>query len=336
MLYSVNPRGGSDSPTDKNRFRAGDDNANSFALQTVQLVLEREATDAGTWGLRVQGEYGRVAELIEGDGSDDGGEFSLSEWFATWRAEGLFYGTDDHRAGRFQSPLGYESNENDKNVMVTRNPIYQLGTPTTHTGVRSAITIAPDLTATVYFVNGWDNQIDGDTGKTGIVSLTTREIADWYGSAFALNGSYGHEGSEESHLGDKTAFGEFLWTANPTDDWSTALDVIWASTDDGVTRSGRIRDRDWHGAAAYVSHQCEEDVKLSGRLGYYSDDGFGAGTIRMMDASIAIRYQLALGFTVMLEFRHDWSPNSRPYHSDSRPRSKKTQDTVTGSVLVEF
>jgi len=337
MIYSYNPRTGSDT-LDRNRFRAGDADADSFTLQTVQLVLEKEATTAGTWGLRLQAEYGRLAELIDADENFDGDSdnaFSVSEWFATWRTEGLFWGTDDYQAGRFQTPLGYESNENNRNVMVTRNPIYQLGTPTTHTGVRAAITIAPDLTATVYFVNGWDNQIDADSGKTGIVSLTTSPIADWYGSGFALNGSYGHEGSARAHLGDKTAFGEFLWTTQPSDEWSTVLDLIWASSDDTVSRGGRVSNRDWHGAAGYVTRHVGDDVKVSGRLGYYSDDQFRSGTIRMMDASIAVRYLVAKGLTLMLEFRHDWSPDGRPYVPNSDDR-KKVQDTVTASVMVEF
>ena len=338
MIYSYNPRAGGD-PLDKNRFRAGDNNANSFALQTVQLVLEKEATTAGTWGLRLQAEYGRLAELIDADENFDGGSdnaFSLSEWFVTWRTKGLFGGTDDYQAGRFQTPLGFESNENNRNVMVTRNPIYQLGTPTTHTGARAAFSIAPDLTATVYLVNGWDNQINANGGETALLSVASTPIADWYGSAFTFNASYGHEGSDTGHLGDKTSFAEFLWTTEPDECWSTVLDVIWATTEDGVARGGLVEDRDWHGAAGYVTRKFGDDVQLSGRLGYYSDSQFKSGTIRMLDASIAVRYLLAQGLTVMLEFRHDWSSSGNPYFSDSGSGREDVQDTVTASVMVEF
>lgn len=338
MLYSYNPRSGSRT-LDENRFRAGDRDANTFSLQAVQLVLERPATDAGTWGLRVQAEYGKLAELIDsGDALDGDADdaFSVSEYFATWRTEGLLWGTDDWQIGRFQSPLGFESNENTKNVMVTRNPIYQLGTPTTHTGLRGAIAIAPDLTATVYLVNGWDNQLDEDSGKTGILSLASTPIADWWGSSFTLNASWGHEGSDDGHLGDKTGFAELVWTTEPHARWRTALDVIAASSEDAIRSPGRgARTRKWHGAAAYVSHDAADDVEVSGRVGYYSDDGFRAGRQRLLDASVAVRYRLADGLTLLLEIRHDWSPDARPYRKSSGSRTN-TQDTVTGSVLVEF
>ena len=338
VIYSYNPRSGSRT-LNANRFRAGDADANTFSLQAVQLVLEREATTAGTWGLRVQAEYGKLAELIDADPSFDDGSnnaFSVSEYFATWRTEGLFWGTDDWQIGRFQSPLGYESAANAQNVMVTRNPVYQLGTPSTHTGVRAAITIAPDLTATVYFVNGWDNQLDADSGKTGIVSLTTRPVADWWGSGFALNGSWGHEGSADDHLGDKTGFLEFVWTTEPAESWRTALDLITASSSDAISRPGRGNEtRKWHGAAAYLTHDVRDDIEVSGRLGYYSDNQFRVGRQRLMDAGIAIRYRLAEGLTVMLELRHDWSPDGEPYRKSSGGKTD-VQDTVTGSVLVEF
>ena len=44
---------------------------------------------------------------------------------------------------------------------------------------------------------------------------------------------------------------------------------------------------------------------------------------------------VAKGLTVMLEFRHDWSPGSRPYVPEDNDRPK-VQDTVTASVMVEF
>jgi hypothetical protein len=337
ILYSYNPRSGSRT-RDENRFRAGDVDANTFSVQAIQLVLEKEATDPGTWGLRLQAEYGKLADLIDADG-DLGGvddSFAMSEYYATWRTEGLIEGTNDWQIGRFQSPLGYESNENWKNVLVTRNPIYQLGTPTTHSGIRGVVPLSPDVTATVYFVNGWDNQLDDHSSKTGILTLSTSPVADWWSSAFTLNASWGHEGSQEGNSGDKTGFAELMWTTQPHERWRTGLDILTAYTSDAIARPGRgAETRKWHGAAGYVTHDLADDVEMSGRLGYYSDNQFRVGRQRLMDASIAVRYRLADGLTVMLEFRHDWSPDGEPYRKKSGSRTD-VQDTVTGSVLVEF
>ena len=69
-------------------------------------------------------------------------------------------------AGKFFTPAGGEVIETYNNFNTTRSPLFVLGVPYYHLGVRAVAPITKEWTASVYLVNGWNNVVDNNSGKT--------------------------------------------------------------------------------------------------------------------------------------------------------------------------
>ena len=68
--------------------------------------------------------------------------------------------------GKFDTIFGAEVAESQDNINYTRGVLYWFGQPLFHTGLRANLTITKNLGARALVVNGWNNTIDNNTGKT--------------------------------------------------------------------------------------------------------------------------------------------------------------------------
>jgi methyl-accepting chemotaxis protein len=66
--------------------------------------------------------------------------------------------------GRFVTPVGLEVIEQDEDWNGTRGLLFTFATPLVHTGARLAWAATPELTATAFWLNGWNSGLTGGDG----------------------------------------------------------------------------------------------------------------------------------------------------------------------------
>lgn len=149
----------------KNRFRAFDHN-NGFALSWAGLDLsyQREKV-GGTLELR----FGPTAERFAREADAGLGLQFVKQAFATWRVTpGISLDF-----GKFMTIYGAEAPESQLNFNYTRGLLNSLGQPFHHTGLRANFDISDQFWITGLLVNGWDNTIDDNMGKTLGIQFST-------------------------------------------------------------------------------------------------------------------------------------------------------------------
>ncbi|MBN2195475.1 MAG: outer membrane beta-barrel protein [Polyangiaceae bacterium] len=171
-----------------NQLRAYD-TTTGFALAWVGADIGYEPRPVGgALSLRFGPAAERYAQsCLGGEGarcdSDVVGLELLKQAFVSWqpiRALRLDF-------GKFDTPFGTEAAESQDNLLYSRGAVYWLGEPAFHTGLRATGTLFPWLTARLLVVNGWNNTIDNNAGKTFGATLavapkgTLRVAVGWLG-----------------------------------------------------------------------------------------------------------------------------------------------------------
>lgn len=72
--------------------------------------------------------------------------------------------------GKFDTVYGHEVPQSQLNINYTRGVMFNLGQPFFHTGLRADYLATKELTLKFLLVNGWNNSVDNNTGKSAGVS----------------------------------------------------------------------------------------------------------------------------------------------------------------------
>jgi hypothetical protein len=145
------------------------DSSNGFALSWVGLNLSYPAEPVGaTISLR----FGPTANAIAGsclseDNSNCDSAHSLEnvkQAFASWKPGGAdsMFQLD---FGKFDTPYGAEVAESQLNLNYTRGLLFA-SQPLFHTGLRANFAISDAFDFKILAVNGWNNTIDNNVGKS--------------------------------------------------------------------------------------------------------------------------------------------------------------------------
>jgi hypothetical protein len=176
-----------------------------------------------------------------------------------------------------------------------------------------------DVPATAYLINGWDNAVDENLGKT-----------------FALNALYVH--------GDLTAAATVM-SGKEIPGWRTLIDAVamykigtkavvgvngdYASADLGATSAT------WYGAALYASFNPSDRFTIGARGEWFDDkDGARTGTAQTVtEGTLTATVHVAGGAHVRAEVRAD--------HSDQKTLAdaadpKQTQVTLALNAVAVF
>ncbi|HYQ16105.1 MAG TPA: outer membrane beta-barrel protein [Polyangiaceae bacterium] len=151
----------------RNVLRAHD-TTNGFALAWVGVNASYPADPVGaTVSLR----FGPTAREIGNCFNDDkstcdanNGLQNVKQAFASWKPGGAdsFFQLD---LGKFETPYGAEVSESHLNMNYTRSMLYA-SQPVTHTGLRATFAVAEAFDFKLLAVNGWNNSIDNNVGKS--------------------------------------------------------------------------------------------------------------------------------------------------------------------------
>lgn len=144
-----------------NTFRAFDP-TNGFALHWAGLNLNYEGE---AFGATVALRFGPGAVIYNGGDVQQGLAFA-KQAFATWKPQAA-KGRLRFDMGKFDTLYGAEVAESQSNFNYTRGVLNWLGQPFFHTGLRAGFDVTDAWSLTLIAVNGWNNSVDNNFGKSG-------------------------------------------------------------------------------------------------------------------------------------------------------------------------
>ena len=151
-------------------FRNFDINSGQFGLNMIELVADKapDAT-ASRLGYHVALGFGQAMNIVN---STEPGQFPTESNFDQYLKEGyLEYLAPIGKGlqinvGKFVTPAGAEVIETKDNWNYSRGLLFALAIPYFHFGTSAKYAFNSKFALTGYLVNGWNNSIDNNSGKT--------------------------------------------------------------------------------------------------------------------------------------------------------------------------
>ena len=357
-LYDINRPGKGAQPA----LRTVENKKNSFLLNLANIHIERQP-ESGI-GFVADLDFGESAKVVAnttyfGKTDDSGNDitgngtdfFDARQFYLTYANPAGF----KLQVGRFVTFHGAEviKSYNNLNYNVTNSILFGFAIPFTHTGIMGTYAFNDQLSFSLGVVNGWDNLVDNNDGKS-VHGMVTFAPSPRF--TIAISGTYGSEQQTQEvvdNLGNtltiragrsKRLMLTTLVTVKPTDQLTLILDHNYGREDDVVPRDGDLRTAEWHGAAAYIVYAFTDALSATLRAEVFQDMdgarvlGFPTGGVGLAstywEVSPAITLKLADDLFWRNEFRHDESDTKKIF-----PRKNtfaRGQDTIATELVYTF
>ena len=300
-------------------YRNFDVKHNSFTANMAEIwVAKAPATDSPI-GYKVRLNFGPAATTYIAFAEPNTPLVNVEEAYGSYMApagKGL-----QIDFGKFVTNAGAEVIEAKDNWNYSRSLLFALAIPYYHAGIR--LTYSPNDKVTLMggVVNGWNNAVDNNTGKTVMASVT-----------FKPNGA---TSIIENYIGGPE-------TTGTNDNFRNLSDTVVSYTVDpklsvmGNVDFGKDGSNKWWGVAGYLKYQATDIVAVVPRVEYYDDkDAFSTGTVqKLKEATVTLEIKPAGGFIWRIEYRGDFSDQS-VFTSDTGA-SKKNQQSISFGFLYSF
>ena len=315
--------------TRTNGLRSFDTTNNAFSLNLIELVVDKapDATNSRT-GYHIALGYGQAMNAITGagTGSSFSGDQYVKEAFFSYLApvgKGLQFDV-----GKFVTPAGMEVIETKDNYNYSRGILFSYAIPYYHFGMRAKYTFNDKYSLTGFFMNGWNNVIDNNSGKTYGLSVgwnPTKKIG------IVQNYLVGPE------------------TANFNSDWRQLSDtVVTVSATKRLTLAanydygrgdhitGVADPVYWTGIAGYFKYLLSDKYSVASRYEYYNDHyGFTTGTAgHIQEFTGTFEHPFASHIISRLEYRYDVANN--PIFTKGSAKPVNNQSTLTAGLVFLF
>lgn len=310
-----------------NGFRSFDAQANQFALNLVELVVDKQpvATNSRT-GYHVALGFGQAINAV--NATDPGGlgfdQYLKEAYFSYLAPAGKGLQVD---VGKFVTPAGAEVIETKDNWNYSRGLLFSYAIPYYHFGMRAKYAFNDKYSLTGYIVNGWNNVVDNNTGKTYGMSLgwnVTKKVS--------VTQNY-MAGPEQATNSNWRQLWDTVITYSPTGKLS-----LMANTDygRGDRATGIVHPVFWTGVAGYVKYAFNPKYALATRYEYYDDhDGFTTGTAQNFNGITGtFERTIASHILTRLEFRRDMS--NRPTFIKGNSNPVMAQNTAAAGLVFMF
>jgi hypothetical protein len=208
--------------------------------------------------------------------------------------------------GKFVTTSGAEVIESYTNWNYSHSLLFSWAIPYYHFGLRTSWPMGKHMTGGFQLVNGWNNLVDNNSGKTigPNVTITYSKFAwviDYYGGPENSGTNVGWR-----HLFDTTL------TLTPSSKASVYLNYDYGQNRGAVaTATGFKTDglATWKGFAGALKIQATPKVAFVGRGEWFNDsDGFNTGTAqKVKEVTFTGEYKIIEGLLWRAEYRHDWS-----------------------------
>ena len=327
---------------------------NQFGLNMVELVMAKSPDATNRTGYDVALGFGQAMNAVNGAEPRAGLGFAqyLKEAYFSYLApvgKGL-----QIDVGKFVTPAGAEVIESNANWNYSRSVLFYYAIPYFHYGARAKYAFNDKVSITGYLVNGWNNIVDNNSGKTAGFSLAWTPNKKWgvtqnflIGPELASNAALAVPGGTVDPAGSNSSFRQ-LWdtvvTYSPNSKLSWMLNGDYGRGDRFVSplTSTITTPVDWYGAAGYVKYAFNSKYTVAGRYEYFNDpEGFATGLgpalgigQHWQEGTFTFERDIASHIISRLEYRHD--ATSQPYFAKGTSALSKTQDTASLGLIFSF
>jgi hypothetical protein len=306
------------------QLRNFDTKSSQFSLNLAKVVLEKKPVADSRLGFRTDLAIGPATEIVHA--SEPGG----SEVFKNIQQAYLSYLAPAGKGlqidvGKFVTQHGAEVIETKDNWNYSRSLLFALAIPYYHFGVRATYAFSEKFTLAGYLVNGWNNVVDNNTGKTLGIQVLVKPTAK-----LTLVQNY-MAGPEQTRNNDDW---RHLWDTTVTYAVNDKLSVM-GNYDYGFDTITGTRVH-WQGFAGYFRVQANKWLAFSPRFEWYDDhDGFTTGSRQAVkDFTITSEHKINNGLLTRFEYRKDFSDKNfffKPFD-----RLVKAQSTLSFGLVYAF
>jgi hypothetical protein len=333
--------------SEQNDLRVFDHKANSFTLDLVEIVFQKDP-DLGGAGFKVKLSAGETAKWIHSRGlsgepldqpqtGDGTTPFDLTEAYISYNAaigKGLRFD-----AGKFGTFIGAEVMEALDDPNYSRSFLFNYAEPLTHTGVKMGYAFTDAVSAALFFVNGWDNSTDNNRGKSYGASVTFAPAEIF---SIIVNGITGPEQDESAAptqgAHNNRALLDVVATIKPIKNLSLILNTDNGSEQNAVVLpSGAVTSATWSGISGIVKYDFNDMYSLAVRGETFGDkDGARTGTIqRVKEITVTTDIRMKNGIVIRPEYRHD-SSTAQVFDYFNDAPTKNQQNTVALAVMYRW
>ena len=322
--------------TQNNGLRFFDGGMNQFGLNMVELIMDKPPDPSNSrTGYHVALGFGQAmnavnaAEPKAGLGFD---QYLKEAYFSYLAPVGKGLQVD---IGKFVTPTGAEVIESKDNWNYSRGVLFSYAIPYFHFGARAKYAFNDKYSLTGYLVNGWNNVVDNNTGKT-------------YGLSFGWNPNkkvgitqtYMAGPEENSSNSNLRQLSDTVITYSPT-----AKLTLMANGDYGrgdrfiadTTTNAFSKPVYWTGVAGYVKYAFNGTTAFSTRYEYFDDhDGYTLATYtptHVNEFTTTFERLVAHHIISRFEFRRDMA-NQPLFLKGNTPVSN--QNTLTAGLIMTF
>ncbi|MGZ4789649.1 MAG: outer membrane beta-barrel protein [Terriglobales bacterium] len=302
---------------------------NQFGLNLIELVVDKtpDASNSRT-GYHLAFGYGQAMNAIYGASTTStlsADQYVKEAYFSYLAPVGKGLQFD---VGKFVTPAGEEVIETKDNYNYSRGILFSYAIPYYHFGMRAKYAFNDKYSLTGYFVNGWNNVIDNNTGKTYGASF------GWTpNKKFSLTQNYLAGPEQNNYNTDWRQLSDTVVTINATKRLTLIGNYDYGF---GDHMPGVLRTVYWTGVAGYFKYALSDKYSFSSRYEYYNDHyGFTTGTAgHIQEITGTFEHPFATHILSRLEFRHDMANN--PIFSKGASQLVKDQTTLTAGMVFLF
>lgn len=305
-------------------FRAFEGPDRQFALNLAEFIVNKSPAAESPLGFNLAFGFGNAMNVVN---STDPGTLAFSQYLK----EGyLSYLAPVGKGlqvdfGKFVTPFGAEVIESKDNWNYSRGLLFTYAIPFYHFGARAKYVFNDKASLTGYIVNGWNNIIENNTGKSYGLSVALNPAKK---ISIVQNYMTGPEQPENNSRWRQLSDTVVTWNATSKLSFMTNFDY---GRDHPVGSSTGY----WTGIAGYLRYALNDKVALATRYEYYNDHA-GFTTLQpqhIQSATGTLERKIAGRLISRLEYRWDGS-NRDAFMKGSRPVD--TQQTVLGGVVYTF
>jgi hypothetical protein len=306
-----------------------------FGLNMIELIADKapDAT-AGKVGYHVSLGFGQAINAV--NGTELGFDQYLKEGYIDYAVTKKLTVT----VGKFVTPAGAEVIESKDNWNYSRSLLFAWAIPYFHFGANAKYAFNSKFAVTGYLVNGWNNSVDNNTGKTFGFSAAWTPNAKWSVIENYLTGP-----EQANNNGDFRNLSDTVISYNPTAklslmaNYDYGSDHVTTGTFSGVGPFTDLYKTKWSGLAGYVKYAPNAKWYVALRGEYFDDNqgfetGIGPPGQELNEFTFTFQRVLAKALMTRLEVRRD-NTDSRTFIKDNGT-PVASQTTATLGLIYAF
>ena len=303
---------------------------NSFSLNLAEVALEKKPGADSRGGFRIDLDYGSATDIVHA--FEPGGTtvyHNIEQAYLSYLAPaGTGLQID---FGKFVTPMGNEVIETKDNWNYSRSLLFALAIPYYHMGMRATYSPNEKVALAGYLVNGWNDVVDNNTGKSLGASVTFKPT----GTVTLIENYMGGPEQPGTNAGWRHASDTILSYA-VNKQTSVAVNYDYGH-DGGLTSPGGSSGVKWQGVAGYLKYQANDWFAVVPRYEYLNDtDGFMTGVTqdKLQEFTLTTEFKHKDGVVMRVEYRGDFS--DVPYYPKNAEGMVKSQHTLTVGLVYAF